>query len=204
MDYKFKLLCVQEAAGSENAKIKISHGATVIVAEQEITSTDTSSPTEVTFEVTGLNAPASGETCDLKIELLNDYYVDTDTDRNVVIIESFYCYKSTGRSDYAIPAVTWKSNVETAVFVEHFDEKTMAGGRIESGWIGPVAHDISTSGDGEDQGGSFTAGSYIRIDETYVDMEIPTESTWTDHFGDRENDRLEYPDSFKANFTEVA
>lgn len=86
------MLAHQESAGDENAKIKISAGDTVLIAEQEVTSTDDSNPDKIVFEVTGV----SGNSVNLSVELLNDYYVDSSTDRNAIIHEIWYTDKADG------------------------------------------------------------------------------------------------------------
>tara|TARA_R110000823_G_scaffold284247_1_gene402332 strand:+ start:298 stop:585 length:288 start_codon:yes stop_codon:yes gene_type:complete len=81
-NYRFALKLQQEQAGSENAKAKITIGGTVVVEELEISAT---SETLYTYDVTDLaDVAADGSTTvPVKVELLNDYYVDTDNDRNI-------------------------------------------------------------------------------------------------------------------------
>jgi len=97
-DYKFALDCIQESAGSENAKLKVykSDGTTVVLNETEITSTDADNPTTVTFEVTGMDDPSSSEYQSLVLELTNEYYVDSSTDRNILLEGIRYCTKHSG------------------------------------------------------------------------------------------------------------
>ena len=109
VDYYWRFEFVQSSAGSENAKIRIEHyhdqdpdsGSYTIdtlVEELEITSTNSASPTVWTGVCTGCPAPgvridsatasASEKTTDpqihkIKVTLLNDYYLDADTDRAV-------------------------------------------------------------------------------------------------------------------------
>ena len=81
-NYRFALKLHQGQAGSENAKAKITIGGNVVVEELEISAT---SPTLYTYDVTGLaDVNDDGSvTTPVKVELLNDYYVDIDTDRNI-------------------------------------------------------------------------------------------------------------------------
>lgn len=81
-NYRFALKLHQDQAGSENAKAKITIGGNVVVEELEVSAT---SPTLYTYDVTGLaDVNADGSvTTPIKIELLNDYYVDENTDRNI-------------------------------------------------------------------------------------------------------------------------
>lgn len=109
VDYYWRFEFIQSSAGSENAKIRIEHfhdqdpdtGVWQIdteVDELEITSTDSANPTVWTgmcsgcpapgVRVTGATAPADEKTTDpqvhrFKVTLLNDYYLDADTDRAV-------------------------------------------------------------------------------------------------------------------------
>ena len=96
MDYKFLVSATQDSAGSENAKIKIEVNGAVAVASAEIASTDTDNPTTTLFEVTGLDATGDSTTVDVKYTLLNDYYVDADTDRNARIHQFHYHDKTNG------------------------------------------------------------------------------------------------------------
>ena len=96
MDYKFLVSATQDSAGSENAKIKIEVEGAVAVASAEIASTDTDNPTGTLFEVTGLDATGDSTTIDVKYTLLNDYYVDADTDRNARIHQFHYHDKTNG------------------------------------------------------------------------------------------------------------
>jgi len=83
MNYKFALKLHQDKAGSENAKAKITIGGTVVDEELEISP---ESATLYTYDVTGLadvNEDGSVTTL-VKVELLNDYYVDTDNDRDII------------------------------------------------------------------------------------------------------------------------
>tara|TARA_R110001592_G_scaffold43527_1_gene140950 strand:- start:3163 stop:3654 length:492 start_codon:yes stop_codon:yes gene_type:complete len=96
MDYKFLVSATQDSAGSENAKIKIEVEGAVAVSSAEIASTDVDSPTDILFEVTGLDATGGSTTIDVKYTLLNDYYVDADTDRNARIHQFHYHDKTDG------------------------------------------------------------------------------------------------------------
>ena len=82
-NYRFALKLHQDQAGSENAKAKITIGGNVVVEALEISAT---TPTLYTYDVTGLtNANADGSvTTPVRVELLNDYYVDENTDRNII------------------------------------------------------------------------------------------------------------------------
>ena len=81
MDYRFGLRCWQDKAGDENAKANVYVNGTKVVSEQEITKTGSSDPDYIFWESTGLNATnADGSnTIKIKVELVNDYYVDSST-----------------------------------------------------------------------------------------------------------------------------
>ena len=82
-NYRFALKLHQDQAGGENAKAKITIGGNVVVEELEISAT---TPTLYTYDVTGLpsNNVDGSVTTQVKVELLNDYYVDETTDRNII------------------------------------------------------------------------------------------------------------------------
>ena len=85
MDYRFAIRCWQDQAGSENAKADVFVGSTKVADQVEITATSASSPQLIAWESTGLTAPASDTSIAIKVVLVNDYYVDADTDRNIHI-----------------------------------------------------------------------------------------------------------------------
>ena len=86
-DYRFAMQCWQDSAGSENAKANIFVDGTQVCTEVEITATSADSPQVISFEATGLPDPnADGSvTCEIKVVLANEYYVDSSTDRNIWI-----------------------------------------------------------------------------------------------------------------------
>ena len=81
--YKFALKLHQDSAGDDNALAKITIDGTVVAESLEISAT---SATLYTYDVTSDTDPnADGtQTIPVKVELLNDYYVDDDNDRNIV------------------------------------------------------------------------------------------------------------------------
>lgn len=96
MDYRFIIELYQEQAGDDNANVKIEMGETVHHASVEVTATDPDSPQYITWEATGLTDPGSSVTHDVKVTMLNEYYVDASTDRNVVIKSIRYTTKDDG------------------------------------------------------------------------------------------------------------
>lgn len=103
MDYRFGLRCWQDKAGDENAKANVYVNGTKVVSEQEITKTGSSDPDYIFWESTGLAATNTdgSNTVSIKVELVNDYYVDSSTDRNIWVDGIGYIDKADG-SNYII------------------------------------------------------------------------------------------------------
>ena len=95
MDYRFAIRCWQDQAGDENAKANVFVDGVQVATEVEITATSEDAPQLITWESTGLIAPAADTTFDIKVELVNEYYVDSDTDRNIRINDIGYIPKHT-------------------------------------------------------------------------------------------------------------
>ena len=85
MDYRFAIRCWQDQAGDENAKANVFVDGVQVLTEVEITATSEDSSQLITWESTGLTAPAADTSFDIKVVLTNEYYVDADTDRNIRI-----------------------------------------------------------------------------------------------------------------------
>ena len=94
MDYRFAIQCWQDQAGDENAKVNVSVNGTQVLTEAEVTATSADSPQLLTWESTGLVAPANDTTVEITVTLTNDYYVDASTDRNVWINHVWYTNKA--------------------------------------------------------------------------------------------------------------
>jgi hypothetical protein len=103
MDYKFALRCWQDKEGSENAKINVFVNGTQILTEAEVSAENNTTPSIISFDGTGLADPNTdgSVTCNIKVVLANDYYVDADTDRNVHIDGLAYLTKD--GSDFKKP-----------------------------------------------------------------------------------------------------
>lgn len=95
-DYRFIMSLYQEAAGDDNADVKIEMGDTTHHASVEVTATSADSPQYITWEATGLTDPGTSTTHAIKVTMLNEYYVDSSTDRNVVITGVRYTTKDDG------------------------------------------------------------------------------------------------------------
>jgi hypothetical protein len=97
MDYKFALKCWQDKEGSENAKINVYVDGTQVLSEVEVVSESDSTPSMITFDATGLpdTTPTAANSTDIRVELVNNLYVDSDNDRNVWISDLRYLQKHT-------------------------------------------------------------------------------------------------------------
>jgi hypothetical protein len=96
MDYRFAIQCWQDQAGDENAKINVFINGTQVLTEAEVTAVSVDSPQLITWESTELAAPADDTTVEITVTLVNDYFVDADTDRNVWINRVMYTNKADG------------------------------------------------------------------------------------------------------------
>jgi hypothetical protein len=105
-DYKFALKLHQDKTGSENAKAKITIGGTVVAAEVEIAP---ESATLYSYDVTGLADTVNRDnsvTTLVKVELLNDLYVDSDNDRNIIWSGCGYVQKNDDGNYYSQTVTT--------------------------------------------------------------------------------------------------
>jgi hypothetical protein len=96
MDYRFAIQCWQDQAGSEDAKANVFVDGVQVATEVAVTATSADSPQLITWESTGLTAPAADTSFDIKVVMTNDYYVDSDTDRNIIINSIGYTFKGNG------------------------------------------------------------------------------------------------------------
>lgn len=112
-DYRFLLSCWQDSAGSENAKMNVWVNDTQVLTEHEITAISEASAQLVSFEATNLSDPNTdgSVTCNIKIELANEYYVDASTDRNIWINNLAYINKASSASDYVVKAAAPDSDL---------------------------------------------------------------------------------------------
>jgi len=97
--YKIALELYQNQAGSENAKVKISVNDKTVAENVEISNTDSENPTLFVYDVPDLADPSEDATAVVKVELLNDFFVDTDNDRNVNWVGCGYVAKN-ANGDY--------------------------------------------------------------------------------------------------------
>ena len=110
--YKFALKLHQDSAGDDNALAKITIGGTVVAESLEISAT---SATLYTYDVTSDTDPnADGtQTIPVKVEFLNDYYVDDDNDRNIIWTACGYV-KQDADGNYYKQTFTTTDNWETS------------------------------------------------------------------------------------------
>ena len=140
MDYRFAIRCWQDQAGDENAKANVWIDGVQVATEVEVTATSEDAPQLITWESTGLTAPAADTSFDIKVVLTNEYYVDADTDRNIRINGIGYITKSSdgnykvGKPEgdpptYSVTTITdftdfdnyYNSNIPTAVVGDQID-----------------------------------------------------------------------------------
>ena len=98
-DYKIALKLYQSQAGDENAKVKISINNITVDESLEVSNTDSENPTLFVYDVTDLPDPVE-ETTTIKVELLNDFYVDSGNDRNVYWTGTGYACQSSNGNYY--------------------------------------------------------------------------------------------------------
>ena len=102
MDYRFAIRCWQDQAGDENAKANVFVDGVQVATEVEITATSADTPQIIAWESTGLTAPAADTSFDIKVVLVNEYYVDASTDRNIHINGIGYITKAAD-GNYKLP-----------------------------------------------------------------------------------------------------
>ena len=114
--YKFALKLQQDSAGDDNALAKITIGGTVVAESLEISAT---SATLYTYDVTSDTDPNTDgtQTIPVKVQLLNDYYVDDDNDRNIIWTACGYT-KQDNDGNYYKQTVTTTDNWETCSSTE--------------------------------------------------------------------------------------
>jgi hypothetical protein len=87
-DYRIGIQMYQDKLGDENAKVKITINGNVVDEEYEVVGEDEANATIATFDVSGLpdTARDGSNRVVMKVELLNDLYIDEDNDRSVSFI----------------------------------------------------------------------------------------------------------------------
>lgn len=177
MDYRIRMEMMQDQTGSENAKVKITIGGTVVAAEQEITTTDMENPQILDYVVTGLDAPASDTTVDIKVELLNDEYVDADTDRNACICQVLYSYKQDGFTEWSLP-VRWEPTDGGTVEDKNVEWDFSVTSATNYGVLRNTWNNITMTDASEDQGTGWATGQSVNITYDHVEFSMPLTETY--------------------------
>ena len=153
-DYRIGIAMYQDKLGDEDAKVKITINGNVVDEEYEVVGEDEANATIATFEVSGLDAPAAdgSNRVVMKIELLNDLYVDDDNDRSVSVTFIGYNTKKADGKYY-----TADNDGGNAVEVSDW---TAIASYMESHLCGVTGDDSSTltvtvSSDGTSNGNSM-------------------------------------------------
>ena len=115
-DYKIALELYQSQVGDENAEVKISVNGTVVAENLEISNTDSENPTLFVYDVADLPAAGEDTTTVIKVELLNDFYVDEGNDRNVYWSGCGYAAQDPDGNYYRRPG-----GVDTAIITDWTD-----------------------------------------------------------------------------------
>lgn len=178
--YKFMLHCIQDQAGSEDAKITVKVGDTTVLPEATVTSTDASNPTLVVFEATGLADVADNAQAVLSVAMLNDLYVDESTDRNMTITAIKYCDKADGTNYKYLDATSrdWVSISDTSV--TGWLPWTADGASFSNQAISAVIHDNGVAYDWD----SDNTGYITVYDNEYINItcdlnESTSPAAWT-------------------------
>lgn len=137
MDYRFAIRCWQDQAGDEDAKANVFVDGVQVATEVAVTATSADSPQLITWESTGLTAPAADTSFDIKVVMTNEYYVDADTDRNINISGIGYLTKATdgnyklAQYDNSDPDNITKTGETTVTDFTNYDNYR--------GWVVPTA-----------------------------------------------------------------
>lgn len=85
-DYRLAIRCWQDQAGDEDSKINVYLNGTKVVSEAAVTGTDPDTDFSIiSWESAGLGDVSVNTRVTIKVELVNNLYVDSSTDRNVYI-----------------------------------------------------------------------------------------------------------------------
>jgi len=200
--YKLKFDLYQEAAGDDAANVTISVNGTDVVSAQDVTSTDANSPTsfvvDAVMEDIGQNDDS--HTADVVVTFNNQYYVDSENDRNVVLTGvsgvvryddgNYYTrlsappYPSYERDadnnlvpkagytprDGEVRVVRPSWMVAGPNGVTTFSAKAIDFGSFD--WSDHRLDIIATSIDGHDVSGSAEANGYVKIWETSANVTV--------------------------------
>jgi hypothetical protein len=176
MDYKIRLKAYQDQAGDEDAKVKITINDVVFSEETTITATSAVSSQNLDFEISGVNAPSDSTFITVQVELLNDYYVDSSTDRNVNILGGLqYVPKNTALNAYALPVK--RGDLSEAVAYIAWEDPMQLPSTMDSpadfswSWLGTSIESV-TGNDG------YTVGNMVSItnnDTSTITINLPVD-----------------------------
>jgi len=99
-NYKIALKLYQSQVGDENANVKISIDGVTVADNVEVSNADSENPTLLVYDVADLPAPGADITTAVKVELLNDFYVDTNNDRNAYWVGCGYAAQDADDGNY--------------------------------------------------------------------------------------------------------
>jgi hypothetical protein len=110
-NYKIALQLYQSQVGDENAEVKISVNGTIVADNVEVSNSNSETPTLFVYDVTDLpdpgeddgmggRGPGGDATTVVKVELLNDLYVDSNNDRNIYWTGCGYAAQSVEDENY--------------------------------------------------------------------------------------------------------
>lgn len=116
-NYKVAFELFQTYAGGENARVKISVNDTVLADNVEVTSGDFFAPNLFVYDVTG-PAPAADSWHTIKVELLNDFFVDADNDRNLYINRIGYAHQNAEGNYFRRPLRTYVAEHDKWLIIE--------------------------------------------------------------------------------------
>ena len=162
-DYKIALELYQSQAGDENAKVRISINDVTVADNVEVSNTDSANPTLFVYDVPDLADPDGDATAVVKVELLNDFFVDTDNDRNVNWVGCGYVAKNANGDYYKtfLPESDSENQVLTTI-TDWTDYKSFS-------WSGGCSYTGDENGTVDETMGWHT----FLISATYVSAIIP-------------------------------
>ena len=112
-DYRIGIRCWQDQAGDEDTKINVYFNDTKVVSEATVSGTDPDSDYNViNWESTGLADPFTNTRHTIKVEIANNLYVDSSTDRTIHINGIGYLDKDTD-GNYKLHEVLASDSSET-------------------------------------------------------------------------------------------
>ena len=173
-DYRIGIQMYQDKAADENAKVKITINGNVVDEEYEVVGEDEDNATIATFEVSGLDAPAAdgSNRVVMKIELLNDYFVDDDSNKCVSVTFIGYNPKASDGKYYQNTAGNGNG-----ITLGEVSDWTTLDSYAESHLCGVTGDDSSTIDVSED---GVSNSMQYRIIEDQITITMPLMMTFAD------------------------